>query len=306
MRLLRRFAVLVENQVRFGHRLAQLLGAGRQRSGERTRGALVADAPDRGPLCIMRRTSRPCLSRWPQTDGSTLLHERRRVALCAERNFGKVIAVQPGFGGRQEASASRLTSCFRCARATRRSSRTAPFHQEARLRWIRRCRAYRPCPRRRRTSGSLSPAALAAASTPAGDPGRTLPDPAGIGRPRLLAQPRPLRCRPGVRKARTHRSSRARLWDVPASHETENPTVMPSTRRQPRRPRGRPSALSARATGFDRTEAWAVVPDGARRSGTAAHRRGQRPARAWVAPRAECLSAAARSRWTTRRLLTAA
>jgi hypothetical protein len=84
---------------------SQLLGAGRQRSGERTRGALVADAPDRGPLCIMRRASRPCLSRWPQTDGSTLLHERRRVELCAERNFGKVIAAQPGFGGRQEASA---------------------------------------------------------------------------------------------------------------------------------------------------------------------------------------------------------
>jgi hypothetical protein len=105
MRLLRRFAVLVEHQVRFGHRLAQLLGAGRQRSGGRTRGALVADAPDLGPLCIMRRASRPCLSRWPQTDGSALLHERRRVELWAERNFGKVIAVQPGFGGRQEASA---------------------------------------------------------------------------------------------------------------------------------------------------------------------------------------------------------
>ena len=54
---------------------------------------------------IMRRASRPCLSRWPQADESTLLHERRRVELCAERNFGKVIAAQPGFGGRQEASA---------------------------------------------------------------------------------------------------------------------------------------------------------------------------------------------------------
>src|SRR4051794_9864274 len=40
VRLLRRFAVLVERQVRFEHRLAQLLGAGRQWSGERTRGGL--------------------------------------------------------------------------------------------------------------------------------------------------------------------------------------------------------------------------------------------------------------------------
>ena len=98
-------AVHVEHQVRFRHRLAQLLGTGRQRSGERTRGGLVADAPDRGPLRIMRRASRSCLSRWPQTDGSTLVHERRRVELCAERNVGQVIAVQPGFGGGQDASA---------------------------------------------------------------------------------------------------------------------------------------------------------------------------------------------------------
>jgi hypothetical protein len=53
MRLLRRFAILVEHQVRFGHRLDQLLGASRRRSGERTRGTLVADAPDRGPLRIV-------------------------------------------------------------------------------------------------------------------------------------------------------------------------------------------------------------------------------------------------------------
>ena len=65
----------------------------------------MADAPDRGPLRIMRRASRSCLSRWPQTDGSTLVHERRCVELCAERNVGQVIAVQPGFGGGQDASA---------------------------------------------------------------------------------------------------------------------------------------------------------------------------------------------------------
>ena len=65
----------------------------------------MADAPDRGPLRIMRRASRPCLSRWPQTDGSTLLLERDRVELCAEPSFGTVTAVQPGLAGGQEASA---------------------------------------------------------------------------------------------------------------------------------------------------------------------------------------------------------
>ena len=82
---------------------------------------------------------------------------------------------------------------------------------------------------------------------------------------------------------------------------------MPSTRRQPCCPRGRPSALSARRLALTGRRHGAVVPDGSR-SGTAAHRRGQRPAkaRAWIAPGAECLSAAARSRWTTRRLSAAA
>jgi len=95
----------------------------------------VADAPDRGPLCIMRRTSRPCLSRWPQTDGSTLLHQRRRVELCAERNFGKVIAAQPGFGGRQEASAVGLAAYELLSMCARNSAiepnRTVPSGSSA-------------------------------------------------------------------------------------------------------------------------------------------------------------------------------
>jgi hypothetical protein len=66
----------------------------------------------------------------PKTDGSTLLHERRRVELYAERNFGKVMAEQPDSAAdkKRQPSALRLTSCFRCAHAIRRSSRTAPFH----------------------------------------------------------------------------------------------------------------------------------------------------------------------------------
>ncbi len=115
--------------------VAQLLGAARQRSGERTRGPLVADAPDRGPLCIMRRTSRPCLSRWPQTDGRTLLHERRRVELCAERNFGKLIATQLEFGGSREASAVGVAAYELLSMCARNSAielnRTVPLGSSA-------------------------------------------------------------------------------------------------------------------------------------------------------------------------------
>jgi hypothetical protein len=95
----------------------------------------VADAPDRGPLCIMRRTSRPCLSRWPQTDGRTLLHERRRVELCAERNFGKLIATQLEFGGSREASAVGVAAYELLSMCARNSAielnRTVPLGSSA-------------------------------------------------------------------------------------------------------------------------------------------------------------------------------
>ena len=95
----------------------------------------MADAPDRGPLCIMRRASRPCLSRWPQTDGSTLLHERRSVELYAERNFGKVMAEQPGFSGRQEAPAVGLAAYELLSMCARNSAiepnRTVPLGSSA-------------------------------------------------------------------------------------------------------------------------------------------------------------------------------
>ncbi len=90
---------------------------------------------DRGPLCIMRRTSRPCLSRWPQTDGRTLLHERRRVELCAERNFGKLIATQLEFGGSREASAVGVAAYELLSMCARNSAielnRTVPLGSSA-------------------------------------------------------------------------------------------------------------------------------------------------------------------------------
>ena len=92
-------ASLFSSSTKFDSGTAQLPGARRQRRGDKTRGALVADAPDRGPLRIVRCASRPRLSRWPPTDGSTLLPKRLRVELCAERSFGKVIAVQPKLSG---------------------------------------------------------------------------------------------------------------------------------------------------------------------------------------------------------------
>ena len=95
----------------------------------------MADAPDRGPVRVMRRASRPCFYRWPQTDGSTLLHERRRVELYAERNFGKVMAEQPRFSSRQEAPAVGLAAYELLSMCARNSAiepnRTVPLGSSA-------------------------------------------------------------------------------------------------------------------------------------------------------------------------------
>ena len=71
----------------------------------------------------------------PQTDGSTLLHERRRVELCAERNFGKLIATQLEFGGSREASAVGVAAYELLSMCARNSAielnRTVPLGSSA-------------------------------------------------------------------------------------------------------------------------------------------------------------------------------
>jgi peptide methionine sulfoxide reductase MsrB len=64
-----------------------------------------------------------------QTVGSAHSCTNGVTMLCAERNVGKVIAARPSSAAdkTRRPSGSRLKSCFRCARATWRSSRIAPF-----------------------------------------------------------------------------------------------------------------------------------------------------------------------------------
>ncbi len=80
LRLLRRAVVLVRYQVRFRYWLAELLGAGREDRGQRAHRPFVLHEPHGGPLRVLRRTSRPRLSGWPEADRRALLHERH----CAE------------------------------------------------------------------------------------------------------------------------------------------------------------------------------------------------------------------------------
>src|SRR5438270_5548664 len=75
LRLLRAAALLLGDQVRFGHRLAELLAAGRLQRRRREGGlGLVHDA-HRGAVLALRRAPRPRLRRRPAADGAALLHE---------------------------------------------------------------------------------------------------------------------------------------------------------------------------------------------------------------------------------------
>ena len=65
-----------DDQVRLGHRLAELLRAdGRRRGRDRGRPQLL-HAPHRGPLQPLRRPPRPRLRRRPEPDRPALLHQQ--------------------------------------------------------------------------------------------------------------------------------------------------------------------------------------------------------------------------------------
>src|SRR5690606_7348993 len=88
LRRLRAGPVLVRDQIRQPHRLAQLLGpaGGRGRHGA---GPFGGNAADRGALQPLRRASGPCLRRRPPPDRVALLHERRGDDLPADRRLSR-------------------------------------------------------------------------------------------------------------------------------------------------------------------------------------------------------------------------
>ena len=82
LRRLRPAAVLLEDEIRKRHRLAELLGAACQCRG-RNRGPLVRHDPHGGLVPPLRRPSRPRLQRWAEADRAALLHERRGAEIHA-------------------------------------------------------------------------------------------------------------------------------------------------------------------------------------------------------------------------------
>ena len=77
------------HQVRQRHRLAELLSAAAERGRRDDRPVVLHDA-HRGALQSLRRSSRPCVQRRPETDGSALLHERRGDEIRARRGVLKL------------------------------------------------------------------------------------------------------------------------------------------------------------------------------------------------------------------------
>ena len=85
LRRLRAAAVLIEDQVRQRHRLAELLGAARRTRSTRRTTRTLRHGAHRSALPPMRRPSRPCVRRRPEADRPALLHERRRAEVRARR-----------------------------------------------------------------------------------------------------------------------------------------------------------------------------------------------------------------------------
>ena len=82
LRRLRPAALLLRDQVRFRHRLAEFLGRAAERR-RQDRGQLAGHDAHRGPLPPLRRPSRPCLRRRSAADRHAPLHQRRRPDLQA-------------------------------------------------------------------------------------------------------------------------------------------------------------------------------------------------------------------------------
>jgi hypothetical protein len=81
--LLRSAAIRLGYEVRFRHRMAELLATRRSGCRKRARGPLVAHAADRSPLRELRCASWPRVSRRPEADRHALLHERNGTAIHA-------------------------------------------------------------------------------------------------------------------------------------------------------------------------------------------------------------------------------
>ena len=81
LHLLRQRPLHQRHQVRFRHRLAELLAAHRQGQRRRDPGHHLRHDAHRRLLRALRRPSRPRLRRRAEADGAPLLHERRRHAL---------------------------------------------------------------------------------------------------------------------------------------------------------------------------------------------------------------------------------
>ena len=75
LRRLRSAPFRQRGEVRVGHRLAELLRAGRQGQGRFRHRRRLRHAANRNPVQPLRRPSRPCLRRWAGSDGSALLRQ---------------------------------------------------------------------------------------------------------------------------------------------------------------------------------------------------------------------------------------
>src|SRR5208337_84224 len=97
MRLLRDCALQLRYQVRVGDRMAELLRADCATEHPYRNGSLLVHDPHRGAVCAMRRASGTRLRRWPGAHGPALLYELGGTELhpgCANEEAG--VRLRPG------------------------------------------------------------------------------------------------------------------------------------------------------------------------------------------------------------------